>query len=181
MVTGTPKLEMKILERMLGDYTESMLRWKWVNTYSWSMQLLASPWQTAERLIPKPPCPAAGSMAHSDLLLLFHMRTCTLSAHQYYISKGQEAGDSMELTLYLTPYTPIHFLVDLIRALVVFCPLLLLFSHYRWSLSCLLDFNHLFQLQLNGWRDRDAEPVFMRELPESTSLWLCNRNTGFLT
>lgn len=145
------------------------------------MQLLAPPWQAAERLIPQPPCPAVGSMAHSDLLLLFHMRTYTLSAHQYYISKGQEAGDCMELTLYFTAHTPIHFLICLIRALVIFCPLLLFFSHYQQSLSCLLDSNHLFQLQLNGWSEWDSEPVFMREPLESTSLWHCNRNTGFLT
>lgn len=177
MAKRTPKLEMKILKRKWDDYTESMLRWKWVNTHSRSMQL----WQTAERLIPQPPCPAVGLMAHSDLLLLFHMCTYTLSEHQYYISKGQEPEDCIELTLYLTPYTPIHFLISLIRALVIFCPLLLLFSHYRQSLSCLLDSNHLFQLQLNGWREWDSEPVFMREPPESTSLWHCNRNAGFLT
>lgn len=41
------------------------------------MQLLASLWQAAERLIPQPPCPAAGSMAQPEQLLLFHTHTYT--------------------------------------------------------------------------------------------------------
>lgn len=141
-----------------------------------SMQLLASPWQAAERLIPQPPCPAAGSIAPSDLLPLPHKYTRCQRINIKW-SRDGEPGDCMETKLFFTlPFTFLSSEPSSICARF-FYPL----NSYQRPLSCLLHSSHLFQLQLSGWREWNSVLVFIKEPLERTSLWHCNRNTGFRT
>ena len=66
-----------------------MPKWKWVNRQIDTI-IRSSMAGRHERLIPQPPCLAAGSTHTPRSFIHTHTRTST---YQYYMSEGQEAGD----------------------------------------------------------------------------------------
>lgn len=145
------------------------------------MQLLASPRQAAERLIPQPPCPVAGWMAQSDPLLLFHTHTNTNTVSTSLLYERGTGGRGLH-SLDIAPFCahphshftsphwsacqclPMSFTLSTLSAIT------LLFIRLHPSVSALMK-----------WFEWNYGLVFMREPLERTSLWHCNRNTGFLT
>lgn len=123
----------KRVETVLDDNFVSRLWQKWVNTQI--DVIIGFLWHAAESLMQQSWCPAVGSVTYTHLQTHNHTQS-----HQYYMIGGQEPK-KLKLCFFSCPCSLFNF-----------CPLVLFFKLYLWSLWSLLESSHLFQFQLNDER-----------------------------